>query len=161
VGEHAIGGLIRAAMESIKTMVDVNTVVGDAFETGNGTVIVPVTRVCVGLGAGGGEYQIAPVKEKEGAGHGQPAYPFGGGTGAGISVTPVGFLVATPDGGVRMLPTHHHHQPLDRLIDLMPTLMEKLGNLGRRASDCDCGCDCAEIEVCALEDERATEPEKE
>jgi sporulation protein YtfJ len=124
--EHHIGGLLRAAMESIKAMVDVNTVIGDPFETGNGTVIVPLSRVCVGLAAGGGEYQITDQKaDKE--------YPFGGGSGAGISVSPVGFLVTTPDGTVRMLNIRHQYQPLERLIDLTPTVLEKLANLGKKA----------------------------
>jgi sporulation protein YtfJ len=122
-------------MESIKAMVDVNTVIGDPFETGNGTVIVPLSRVCVGLAAGGGEYQIGPVQTEAGKEElGHQDYPFGGGSGAGISVTPVGFLVATPDGGVRMLTTKHVNQPLDRLIDLTPTVLEKLSNLGKKTA---------------------------
>lgn len=125
-----IGGLLRDAMESIKTMIDVNTVIGDPFETGNGTVIVPLSRVCVGLAAGGGEYQIGQVGEKE---RERQDYPFGGGSGAGISVTPVGFLVTTPEGTVRMLNVRHHVQPLERLIELTPTVLEKLANLGRKA----------------------------
>jgi sporulation protein YtfJ len=128
VGEQ-IGGLLRDAMESIKTMVDVNTVIGDPFETGNGTVIVPLSRVCVGLAAGGGEYQISSAGEKE------RDYPFGGGSGAGISVTPVGFLVTTPDGAVRMLNVRHQVQPLERLIELTPTVLEKLSQMGKKAEN--------------------------
>lgn len=128
MGEQ-IGGLLREAMESIRTMVDVNTVIGDPFETGNGTVIVPLSRVCVGLAAGGGEYQIPPAGEKDD----KRDYPFGGGSGAGISVSPVGFLVTTPDGSVRMLNVRHQYQPLERLIELTPTVLEKLANLGKKA----------------------------
>ncbi|HLO04732.1 MAG TPA: GerW family sporulation protein [Symbiobacteriaceae bacterium] len=130
MGEH-IGGLLREAMESIRAMVDVNTVIGDPFETGNGTVIVPLSRVCVGLAAGGGEYGIGPASGE--SPQQQREYPFGGGSGAGISVTPVGFLVTTPDGSVRMLNTKHQYQPLERLIELTPTVLEKLANMGKRA----------------------------
>lgn len=56
---HPIEGLMNTAMQSIKEMVDVNTVVGDAIETNDGTVIIPVSQVACGFAAGGGEYNSA------------------------------------------------------------------------------------------------------
>lgn len=110
---------MKTAMESIKGMVDVNTVVGDPVEAQDGTVIVPVSRVAFGFAAGGGEYATQP---SEPAPDGD--YPFGGGSGAGVSVQPVGFLVVG-QGQIRMLPVDGS-QPLDRLIDLAPQLLDKL-----------------------------------
>lgn len=117
MSEHPIQGLMKTAMESLKGMVDVNTVIGDPVETQDGTVIVPVSRVAFGFAAGGGEYANGP-------GETGGEFPFGGGSGAGVSVQPVGFLVVNHNQ-IRMLPVDGT-QPIDRIIDLAPQLLEKL-----------------------------------
>ena len=109
---------MKTAMESLKNMVDVNTVIGDPVETQDGTVIVPVSRVTFGFAAGGSEF--VPAHDQE-PGH---DHPFGGGSGAGVSVSPVGFLVVGKDQ-VRMLPVDGG-QPVHRIIDLAPQLIDKL-----------------------------------
>lgn len=116
---------MKTAMESLKAMVDVNTVVGEPVETQTGAVIVPVSRVCFGFAAGGGEYGGDPTVSRT-------EYPFGGGSGAGVSVAPVGFLVVDKDQ-VKMLPVDGS-QPIDRLIDLAPQLVDKL--CGRHGKEC-------------------------
>lgn len=116
--DHPIQGLMKTAMESLKDMVDVNTVIGDPVETQDGTVIVPVSRVTFGFAAGGSEFEPAGSREP-----GQD-HPFGGGSGAGVSVHPVGFLVVARDQ-IRMLPVDGG-QPVHRLIDLAPQLIDKL-----------------------------------
>lgn len=113
---HPIRALMETAMQSIKEMVDVNTVVGDAVETQDGTVIVPVSKVSVGFVAGGGDYA---VNGNQGGTH-----PFAGGSGAGVTVQPVGFLVVTADS-VRLLPVTEGAL-YDRLIDLAPELLDRL-----------------------------------
>lgn len=120
---HPIEGLMTTAMESIKEMVDVNTVVGDAVEAADGTIIIPVSRVACGFAAGGGEFETA------GGGNNQEqqALPFGGGSGAGVSVQPVGFLVVSKDN-VRFLPVDGN-QMVDRLIDLAPNLVQQMQNI--------------------------------
>ena len=57
MGTHPIDELMKTAMESIRDMVDVNTIVGDAVQTADDTVIIPVSRVAFGFAAGGGDYQ--------------------------------------------------------------------------------------------------------
>ncbi len=122
---------MKTAMDSLKSMVDVNTVIGDPVETQDGTVIVPVSRVTFGFAAGGSEF--VPAHERE-PGH---DHPFGGGSGAGVSVSPVGFLVVSKDQ-VRMLPVDGG-QPVHRIIDLAPQLIDKLrAALGGRAQDEPC-----------------------
>ena len=118
MAEHPIQGLMKTAMESIKDMVDVNTIVGDAVETPDGTVIIPISRVAFGFAAGGGDYETA--NENSGAVH-----PFGGGSGAGVSVKPVGFLVCSPTNGIRFLPVDAA-VIYDRVLDLVPQLVNKL-----------------------------------
>jgi len=115
--EHPIEGLMKTAMESIREMVDVNTVVGDPVETPDGTIIIPISRVAVGFAAGGGEFETDETREKT-------TLPFGGGSGAGVSVQPVGFLVVGKEQ-IRLLPVETNFA-VDRLIDLAPQIMEKI-----------------------------------
>ncbi len=120
--EHPIQGLMKTAMESIKDMIDVNTVVGAAVEAPDGTVIIPISRVTFGFGAGGGDYDDGSIKTND---SGQEAHPFGGGSGAGVSVRPVGFLVCSPTKGIKFLPVDGT-VIYDRLIDLVPEVIEKI-----------------------------------
>lgn len=116
MSEHPIQGLMKTAMESIKSMIDVNTIVGDAVETSDGTVIIPISRVSFGFAAGGGDYEIEDMKTE---------HPFGGASGAGISVKPVGFLVCSPVTGVRFMSVESNLL-YERLIDMVPQVMNKI-----------------------------------
>ncbi|TCP63793.1 GerW family sporulation protein [Heliophilum fasciatum] len=118
---HPIEGLMRTAMESIKEMVDVNTVVGDAVHAPDGSLIIPVSRVACGFGVGGTEF------EPENQTTAEIGLGFGGGSGAGVSVQPVGFLVVN-QGQVRMLPVDGS-AVVDRLVDLAPQMMDRLRDL--------------------------------
>lgn len=121
--QHPIEGLMKTAMESIKEMVDVNTVVGDPVETPDGTVIIPISKVACGFGAGGGEFDAVSNKNSE-----EEQGPFfGGGSGAGVSVQPMGFLVVGHDQ-IRLLPVDTN-AVVDRLIDLAPRLVSQIQNL--------------------------------
>ncbi|MCR4398245.1 MAG: GerW family sporulation protein [Firmicutes bacterium] len=111
-------------MESIKDMVDVNTVVGEPVESPDGSVIVPVSRVTFGFTAGGGEYGSAGAAPDARTGGNGAARPFAGGSGAGVSVQPVGFLVVG-QGTVRMLPVTGG-AVFDRVIDLIPMLLAQV-----------------------------------
>ena len=118
--QHPIEGLMKTAMESIKEMIDVNTVVGDPVETPDGTVIIPVSRVVCGFGAGGGEFEPEVGDDKQ-----ENQLPFfGGGSGAGVSVQPMGFLVVG-HGQIRLLPVDGN-MILDRLIDLTPQVLSQI-----------------------------------
>ena len=121
--EHPIEGLMKTAMESIKGMVDVNTVVGDPVSTPDGGTIIPISRVSFGFAAGGGDY--AP-QSGNGAGH-----PFGGGSGAGVTVHPVGFLVVQGET-VRLLSVEKG-DVVDSLMNNAPMLLDQLQGLFRRS----------------------------
>jgi sporulation protein YtfJ len=119
VSDHPIQGLMQTAMEAIKGMVDVGTVIGEAVETKTGTLVIPVSTVSFGFAAGGTEFGRAEARQPEGASH-----PFGGGSGAGVSVRPVGFLVIHQDQ-VRMLPVDES-AALERMVDLAPEILERI-----------------------------------
>lgn len=108
---------MQTAMESLKTMVDVNTILGDPVETPDGAVILPVSRVSVGFAAGGSE--LGKESKQSEMGH-----PFGGGSGAGIALNPVAFLVVGKES-VRLLPVSQN-AIYDRLIDAVPQLIDQI-----------------------------------
>lgn len=86
--KHPINKIMEEALTKIKTIIDVDTVVGSPLKTLDGITIIPITKVSVGFIAGGGEYSqnIPPKKQKDN-------YPFAGGSGAGFNINPIGFLV--------------------------------------------------------------------
>lgn len=110
--EKQIGSVMQTALENIKDMIDVNTVIGEAVITGNGNTVIPVSKVSFGFVAGGSD--VAKPQD-----HGMP---FAGGTGAGVSLQPVGFLVLGPDG-VHMLPAQNL-LPWEHTIAMLPRLIQ-------------------------------------
>lgn len=118
-----IEGLMKTAMESIKEMVDVNTVVGDAVETNDGTVIIPISQVACGFAAGGGEYEFNNGSKSQ-------EIPFGGGSGAGVSVKPIGFLVVRMND-VRLLSVNGNGLA-ERVVDLAPQFIDKIEGMMQR-----------------------------
>lgn len=122
MNEHPIQGLMKTTMDNIKEMIDVNTIVGDAVETPDGSVIIPVSRVSFGFASGGGEYDL---KTKPSRDESEPdKFPFGGGSGAGVSVQPVAFLVV---GGnqIKLLPVNYNNV-VDRIVDLVPNVIDNI-----------------------------------
>lgn len=118
--EQPVESLMKTTMESIKNMIDVNTVVGDPVETKDGTVIVPVSKVSLAFISGGGEYPGKAEKEDEE----RAKYPFAGGGGAGVTVQPIGFL-ATSNGQLRVIPVRYS-SAADRIVDMVPNLLNNI-----------------------------------
>lgn len=120
---------MTTAMESIKDMVDVNTIVGDAVQAPDGTVIIPISRVAFGFAAGGGEYNSCcevdedDESEKRGNEKSQNKFPFAGGSGAGVSINPVAFMVVG-QGQIKLLPVNTN-SAVDKILDLVPEMLEK------------------------------------
>ena len=123
--EHPIQSLIKTSMESIKEMVDVNTIVGDAVETQDGGVIIPVSRVCFGFAAGGSEFDVKASKDNDKSE--KPKLPFGGGSGAGVSVQPVAFMVVG-QGQIRLLSVKQN-TTVERMIDIAPQIIDQINML--------------------------------
>ena len=134
MNNHPIEGLMKTAMENIKEMVDVNTILGDPVETPDGSVIVPISRVTFGFAAGGSEFEAngggAKPKEKERNQEGSAdldKHPFGGGSGAGITINPVAFLVVGKEQ-IKLLPVESNVL-VDRILDSAPQLLDKIQSM--------------------------------
>lgn len=127
INEHPIEGLMITAMNSIQEMIDVNTIIGEPIETNNGIVIIPISKVTFGFAAGGSEFKGETIDEytkKEKEEEIQYRLPFGGGSGAGVSITPVAFLIVQEEG-VKLIPVSHS-SAIDKLLDYVPDLIEKV-----------------------------------
>ncbi|HHW13233.1 MAG TPA: sporulation protein YtfJ [Firmicutes bacterium] len=124
---HPIEGLMKTAMESIKDMVDVNTILGDPVETPDGSVIIPVSRVSFGFAAGGSEFAGQQKADQRNQETDQAVLPFGGGSGAGITLNPVAFLVVNKEQ-TRLLPVDNNVL-VDRLLDVAPQIIDKFQNM--------------------------------
>ena len=120
---HPIENLMTTTMESIRDMVDVNTVIGEAITTPDGATLIPISRVSFGFVAGGGEYGESQLRQKH-ADTADADIPFAGGAGAGVTVQPMGFLVSSGEQ-VRLVPAQYC-QSVDRLIELIPQAMAEL-----------------------------------
>lgn len=120
-----IEGLMSEAMGKLKQMIDVNTIVGDAISTCDGegktTTVIPVSKVAFGFGAGGSEFSAKPLDDKN------DRAMFGGGCGGGVSVKPMAFLVIRDDC-IRLLPVTASISTVDKVVDMIPELLNKLNS---------------------------------
>jgi len=131
MGAHPIDELMKTAMESIRDMVDVNTIVGDAVQTADDTVIIPVSRVAFGFAAGGGDFQ--GNKENRSSSQ-EDSFPFAGGSGAGVTIHPVAFMVVGKNSTIKLLPVEHN-TTVDRIMDFVPGLLDKITPLIEKKTD--------------------------
>ncbi|WML47293.1 GerW family sporulation protein [Neobacillus sp. PS3-34] len=131
MSDHPIQGLMTTAMESLKEMIDVNTIIGDPVETPDGSVILTVSKVGFGFAAGGSEFTLDGSSkgqnqgQGQGQGQGQSIHPFGGGSGGGVSITPIAFLIVNSQG-VRMLHLDESTHLYEKILDLAPQAVEKI-----------------------------------
>ena len=112
--EHEITNVMNDAMNKIKELVDTNTVVGKPIMTPDDTMLIPLSRVSFGFASGGTEY---PLRDNSGV---------GAGSGAGVKVEPIGFLVIQ-NGSVRLMNvTPPASGTVDRIIDMAPQVMDRI-----------------------------------
>ena len=127
MSEHPIKSLMQTAMENIKEMVDVHTIVGEPVESPDGSVILPISRVGFGFAAGGSDFYTGGRTEVKRGDNGNAVVqlPFGGGSGGGVSITPIAFLVVGPHG-VKVVSLDHQTHLWERLIESVPQLIDRI-----------------------------------
>lgn len=121
---HPIEELMRTTMDSIKDMIDVNTIVGNPVHTENGAVIIPISKVSIGFASGGSEFDCRENKNEAAS-----KFPFGGGSGAGMSLNPVAFLVVS-GSDVRLL-TLCEGSSVERLVERIPSLIDDVVTIAK------------------------------
>ena len=123
--------MIETALENIKKMTDVNTVVGEPIKVSGGSTVIPVSKLSVGFASGGMDYTSKKTPDK--------APNFGGGTGSGFTITPIAFLVVDENGAVNLL---NMNAPADAnsnligtisgLVDKAPSMVEKITKMFKK-----------------------------
>ncbi|MBP3300950.1 MAG: GerW family sporulation protein [Clostridia bacterium] len=122
----ALEHVMETSIQNVKSMLDANTVIGDPITTPDGTVILPVSKISVGFVSGGSDFATKT----------NPKLCFGGGSGAGVTINPVSFLVISPTGTVNVLPANQSSaSAIDKVIDLAPGVIEKVKGIFKKDKD--------------------------
>ena len=123
MADHTVQGLMGLTIDKVREVVDSDTIIGKPITTPDGTTILPVSKVTLGAASGGSDFTGQGAKSQ-----------FGGGSGAGVSVTPVAFLIVK-DGNVRTVQLADSSSTVDRALNMLPELVDKLsGMLGKKES---------------------------
>ena len=107
-------GLVTGAMEKIKEMVECETIVGKPITVGDGTTIIPVSKVSFGIASGGSDLPSKNTKDL-----------FGGGSGAGITISPIAFI-AISNGDVKLLQLSMGADKENAIINMVPEVIDKV-----------------------------------
>ena len=131
---NKLGEMTKSSLESIRSLLDANTIVGDPIETSSGTCIIPISKISVGYASGGVDYAQKEAAAKQGN--------FGGGGGTGLTVTPVAFLVVTASGETRLLNVGSEYaggakiagtvSDIDKALDDVPEIITKVKGIFKK-----------------------------
>ncbi|WP_299089175.1 GerW family sporulation protein [uncultured Metabacillus sp.] len=132
MSDHPIQGLMKTAMENLKEMIDVNTIIGDPVETPDGSVILTVSKVGFGFAAGGSEFN--GNAGENGGDQKASKLPFGGGSGGGVSITPIAFLIVSSTG-VKMLHLDKSTHLYEKILEAAPQTVEKIQGMFKKNKD--------------------------
>ena len=113
--ENKLEEIIRTSLESIRSMIDANTVIGTPIATDNGVTVIPISKVSVGYASGGVDFN---GKNKPSA----DPQNFGAGGGTGVSINPIGFLVVKKDGEIEMINVGQapaSDDPIEQIVDII------------------------------------------
>lgn len=116
MSETGIKGIMDTTMDKLHAMVDADTIIGTPIVLGEVTLL-PVSKVAFGLATGGSDF---PSKTQSGL--------FGGGGGAGVTITPIAFIAVTGQN-VKMMPIYNEMNTIDKAISMAPELLDKVKEL--------------------------------
>lgn len=118
---NSVKDMLESAIKNMDALIDTKKIIGEPITAADGTVILPVTNVSVGFGGGGSEFSAKNIQDKN----------FGGGMGGGIKLTPEAFLVIN-NNNVRLIPVKSGNSPLDKVIDLVPDMVDKVNGFFKK-----------------------------
>jgi sporulation protein YtfJ len=120
MSETKMSDIIRASLDGIRDMTDMEAAIGDAITTPNGVTVIPVSRVTMGIATGGIDYATKKLTSPQN---------FGGGGGTGMTITPIAFLTVSPNAEVGIIPISSADNDIDklvRLVDRSPDIISKI-----------------------------------
>jgi len=115
--KNPLGEVLDTSLEKLKKLVDVNTIIGDAITTSDGTTIIPVSKVSFGFATGGSELPTS-----------KPSTPFGGGSGGCVIIQPLAFLVISK-GNVQLLQMQTADNTADRIVNMVPGVIDRVSGI--------------------------------
>lgn len=122
MSDNNIKGIMDTTMDKLRAMVDADTIIGTPIVQG-GVTIIPISKASFGLATGGSDF---PSKTSSGL--------FGGGGGAGVTITPVAFLTVHNDN-VNVIQIYKDASSVDRAISLAPELIDRIAGLLKKDKD--------------------------
>ena len=125
MSDHPIKDMMGVTMEKIKEMVDVNTIVGEPIVLADGTTIIPISKVSFGFASGGSDLPAKVEKDL-----------FGGGTGAGVSIQPIAFLVII-NGEAKLLQVSMNASSQNAIINLIRDVVDPISSMMGSSKKCD------------------------
>lgn len=115
--EQSAAGILEATIEKVKNLVNVSTIIGEPMKLEGDITIIPVSKVTYGFASGGSDFPSKTNKEI-----------FGGGGGAGVTITPVAFLVIS-DGEVTLKHITAYDNAAERVVNLVPEMFDKVNSV--------------------------------
>lgn len=128
--KHTIENLMKTTMENIRNMIDVSTVIGDTIETKDGKSIIPISKVSFGFGSGGTDINNLRHNNDNHNDISKRDYPFGGGSGAGVTIKPVAFLVINGDS-VKLLHVEDANSS-EKIIEAVPEVLNLIKSFSKK-----------------------------
>ncbi len=129
---HPIENILNITMSELKAMADVNTIVGKPFVTPDGQTIIPISKISIGFVSGGGEYagpqKADPLSQRQ--------YPFAGGSGAGLTITPMSFVI-TGKEPPRLL-NITDRDLADKILEHIPDMLCEISRMFKKEEECAC-----------------------
>lgn len=123
----SIKNLMDTTLESIRSTIDANTIIGDPIKAEN-TVVVPISKVTIGFGIGGGEYSRGKVDNRYKELDNVDDSNFAGGSAGAVSLQPVAFVVVE-NGETRLMSLDHNINMVDNILSVTPKVLEKIQKL--------------------------------
>lgn len=125
--KKSIESLIEGTLKNLHNMVETSTIVGESVKTPDGSTIIPISKVSVGYVVGGGEYaDVSRHKKTEG-------FPLAGGSGGGVSITPVGFLISN-DNEVKFIDIENK-TAYQSILKLFNVVVDKISSKEQKNED--------------------------
>ena len=115
--EHPINNLLDISLENITKMVDVSKIVGQPIRVDENNILIPVSKVVFGFGAGGSEFTTKQSGKAYDLELSDELYPFGGGSGGGINISPVAFLKIS-EGNMEILTVEKSLSLTEKLLEI-------------------------------------------
>ena len=128
---NSLDNLLEKTLSSLKNITETKNIFGEPIETKDDTVIIPVSKVSIGFVIGGGEYSDLSTRRVG------VSYPMAGGSGGGICLKPVGFLVSTKEQ-VKYIPISEdgeYEKLIDSITKFSDFLMNKISKKEERKND--------------------------